>query len=202
MLTLTADGIPKPVIKWKRESQTFELPIYDEQHNNEKDNELDDVGARQPTGGAKIAGDNFKRSIENDLDAQTQVAVRSIVSRNRVVRNTPDGRDDLYELVETADKQNVASLSRILAADGNALKGLEASRQPISSTGKSPFLLLIPAVLFVLCSLFVVLSQLTLIEGLLLKTHSDLPVLRVSNQSRFKKPHKRKLRRAYGTNRN
>ena len=96
------------MIKWRRESQTFELPILDD---SEQDNELDSVGS---AGGGKLleggenTGDNVRQQSSNDLDDERQVASRSAPVR---IARQASLNDDVY-VRNTHDQYGTTTIVR------------------------------------------------------------------------------------------
>lgn len=74
-----ADGIPKPVIKWRRESQSHELPAFDDSYQSVEGNELD-VGSSDDEGRKEQTGDITNTT--GDLNERPQMALKSQTTAN------------------------------------------------------------------------------------------------------------------------
>lgn len=118
-----ADGIPEPVIKWRRESQTFELPVLEDIETMDSgSNQLDDRHEQEPPPfdeNAKRTGDRLRQDGTGQLEQEEEASESrrsngllpkaQVALRGPLLRAANSDHDDTNEATKNIVKRQSAS---------------------------------------------------------------------------------------------
>uniref|UniRef100_A0A6G1S477 Neuronal growth regulator 1 n=1 Tax=Aceria tosichella TaxID=561515 RepID=A0A6G1S477_9ACAR len=134
-LRCVADGIPEPVIKWRRESQTFELPIFDDIEAD--NNELDDRHEQEQRMEQTRAGDRLQQEQQQEQSADT-TSLDSSLADGLPLKLPPTASASRQKRHETRSQAGADSNSVLAGPNGTeATTATSGAPQGVTSTGNA-----------------------------------------------------------------